>query len=111
MRVYPLHLQITFRVTQKTGASPGADAASQEAAVQQRLDSWRCIAVYLVYYAAVAASLVFIMVHAALGKLTLWRGILNAAAFGWATVLCLMMWPPVSTLLPREETEQGWRVR
>lgn len=103
--VFFTRLQITFQVTQKTGSSPPAATA----AAQQRLASW-CY-VYLVSYAAVAACLVSVVVHAALGKLTLWQGVLNAAAFGWASVLCLMMWPPVLTLLPREETQQGWRVR
>lgn len=102
-------MQITFRVTQKTGASLETDA--EAAAAQLSLGSWRCTAVYLVYYAAVAASLVSIVVHAALGYMTVWRGVLNAAAFGWATMVCLMMWPPISTVLPREETEQGWKVR
>jgi hypothetical protein len=42
---------------------------------------------------------------------TLWREVLVAAAFGWAVLLCLCMWPPVLTLMPREETEQGWRIK
>jgi hypothetical protein len=104
-----MSLQIQFRVTQKTCVSLEIDA--EVAAAQLSIASWRCTAVYLVYYATVAASLVSIVVHAALGYMTVWRGVLNAAAFGWATMVCLMMWPPVSTLLPREETEQGWRVR
>lgn len=36
---------------------------------------------------------------------------MNIAALCWALVTCLCIWPPVSTLLPRIETEQGWRIQ
>lgn len=104
-------MQITFQVTQKTATKPGTDAAAQGGAAQLRLASLQCTAWYLVYFAAVAAGLVCIVALAALRKMTLWGNMMNAAAFGWAAMVCLMIWPPVSTLLPREETEQGWRVR
>jgi 4-amino-4-deoxy-L-arabinose transferase-like glycosyltransferase len=75
------------------------------------ISAWRHNALPLAYYAAVAAGLAWVVVHAVLGRYTLWRGALLAAAFGWAVLLCLCMWPPVSTLMPREETEQGWRIK
>lgn len=63
------------------------------------------------YYAAVATGVVWVLVHAVVHAYTAWQGVLAAAAFGWALLVFLCMWPSVSTLLPREEVEQGWRVK
>jgi len=116
---WPAAPQITFKVTQKasacppavTTAAPGTPSAGAATASQQCLAAWRCSAPYLIYYGAVAASLVWVAVHAAMGAYTIWRGALAAAALGWMVLVCLCIWPPVATLLPREETERGWRVR
>lgn len=104
-----LCLQIAFEVTQKASTKPAAFA--QASAQQLQAAAWRLNLPYLIYYAAVAAGMVWVVVHAAMGTYTIWKGVLAVDAFGWAALVCLCIWPPVSTLLPREETEQGWRVK
>jgi hypothetical protein len=110
-------LQIAFKVTQKQPSKSSAkpantnNSSSSSSKPLAPSSAWRDTALHLAYYAAVAAGLAWVVANAVLGRYTLWRGVLVAAAFGWAVLLCLCMWPPVSTLMPREETEQGWRIK
>jgi hypothetical protein len=106
-------LQIAFKVTQKAPSMPASKQAASATTTKPPapISTWRHNALYLTYYAAAAAGLAWVVAHAVMGAYTLWQGALVAAAFGWALLLCLCVWPPVSTLLPREETEQGWRIR
>ncbi|WIA40977.1 hypothetical protein OEZ86_004623 [Tetradesmus obliquus] len=104
--------EIAFKVTQKAPSMPaGTQSSPSSSKPAASVSAWRHNALYLTYYAATAAALAWVLVHAVLGVYTLWQGALLAAAFGWALLLCLCVWPPVSTLLPREETEEGWRIQ
>lgn len=51
------------------------------------------------------------MGNVVLGTYTLWRASLLVAALGWGMLINLCLWPPVSTLIPREETDEGWKVK
>ncbi|WIA20656.1 hypothetical protein OEZ85_005032 [Tetradesmus obliquus] len=104
--------EIAFKVTQKAPSMPaGTQSSPSSSKPAASVSAWRHNALYLTYYAATAAALAWVLVHAVLGVYTLWQGALLATAFGWALLLCLCVWPPVSTLLPREETEEGWRIQ
>lgn len=66
---------------------------------------------FLVYMLAFIASTLYFIIIASIRRYSGWEIVLNIAAIGWGAYACICMWPPVSTLLPREEMEQGWRIR
>ncbi|KAL4527944.1 hypothetical protein Ndes2526B_g07735 [Nannochloris sp. 'desiccata'] len=44
-------------------------------------------------------------------RITTWVVVVNCSALLWTGLNCWCIWPPVSTLLPRVETAQGWRIQ
>jgi len=44
-------------------------------------------------------------------RITTWIIAVNCSALLWTYLNCWCTWPPVSTLLPRVETAQGWRIQ
>ena len=50
------------------------------------------------------------LIRVAVGYYTLWRAMLVLVALGWGILLLLCLWPPMTLLLPRVETQEGWRV-
>lgn len=71
----------------------------------------RCVWPHVTYYILFIAATVFFIVRCAVGYYTLWRAMLTVVALAWGVLLLLCLWPPITMLIPREETEAGWRVR
>jgi hypothetical protein len=95
--------QLAFKVTSKDKAQGG----SAWAALRKGL-AW-CWP-YTAYYLAYAACLSLFLANAASGRFSQEALLLNIAAALWGLLICMCLWPPVETLLPREETEEGWRI-
>ena len=69
-----------------------------------------CTWPFLAYYAATLGATVFVIVRSATGLYSLWEIIMLVTALLWSYLICLCIWPPLSTLMPRVETEQGWKI-
>ena len=65
---------------------------------------------FLIYIFSVIFSLAYFIVTAALGRYSVWEIVMLLTALSWASYICLCIWPPVSILIPRIETEQGWKI-
>ena len=90
--------EIKFSVTEKHKGSSSL------------LQSLSCTWIFVLYLVASAAAFVMFIVMASLQKYTAWEILIKLTAVMWSLYLCLCIWPPVSLLLPRIETEQGWRI-
>lgn len=77
---------------------------------KQFRDTLACVWPFIFYYAASIAAITFVIVYLALGRLDLRQGLGNAAAALWTVLTLLLIWPPISTLLPRVYTQTGWKV-
>ncbi len=47
----------------------------------------------------------------AISTVSNWTIVVDVSGLVWASLNCWLVWPPVSTLLPRFETAQGWRIQ
>jgi hypothetical protein len=65
---------------------------------------------YLLYYVTYAAAMCYYIITAALGRNSTLQNLLYLSSAGWATLMVLCLWPPLETLLPRVETEEGWKI-
>jgi hypothetical protein len=36
--------------------------------------------------------------------------LLYVSSLGWGALICLCIWPPLEVLLPRKETDEGWKI-
>ncbi len=66
---------------------------------------------FLFFYLAFATALLYFIINAALGRYAIKAIVIYIVSFSWGLLICLCIWPPVATLLPREETELGWRIK
>jgi hypothetical protein len=53
---------------------------------------------------------VYVIAMTGLQRLGPWDLGLNLLALMWATLIALSIWPPVEAVLPRRETEVGWKI-
>jgi cellulose synthase/poly-beta-1,6-N-acetylglucosamine synthase-like glycosyltransferase len=65
---------------------------------------------FVAYLLAVAGSVLYFIVMAATGTYSTWTIFMTLTSVAWSIYISLCIWPPVSVLLPRVETEQGWRI-
>ncbi|KAL4547939.1 hypothetical protein Ndes2526B_g07156 [Nannochloris sp. 'desiccata'] len=93
--------EITFTVTSKDKKSNSSNFTSALAA------TWP----FLLFYAAYFAGAVYFIVNAALGRYSAWQIVIYISALAWGFLIVLCVWPPVSTLVPRVETENGWKIQ
>jgi hypothetical protein len=61
-------------------------------------------------YLAFAAAGAYVIVLIATRRLVSWDIALQLSALMWASLIALSIWPPLKTLLPRVETEEGWKI-
>lgn len=64
----------------------------------------------LAYYASSLAAVATVLWRLATGQYVALRLLLDLCGLLLALLLCVCMWPPLQALLPRVETQQGWRV-
>lgn len=95
-----LKFEISFVVTKK-------DSDSTKSSLSETL---ACTWPFIAYYAATLGSTVFVIVRSATGLYSLWEIIMLVTSLLWSFFICLCLWPPLSTLMPRVETEQGWKI-
>lgn len=72
--------------------------------------TFRLLLPYLLYYIAYVAAVVYFLVIVSIKDFNAWRVVIYITALAWATLIVLYLWPPVSLLLPRAETNRGWRI-
>jgi hypothetical protein len=92
-------LQINFKVTQKGADKKGFDWVGLSWC-------WPYLAYYMIYFSSVG----FFIATAIQGWYSPQQLLLNTASVLWGALICISGWPPVAELLPRAETEQGWKV-
>jgi hypothetical protein len=96
-------LQIGFVVTAK---SSGSGSGYWHEVLRSLPWLWP----YIIYYLAYAAGMVWWITRALLGYYSTLSILLYISAAGWGALMCMCLWPPLETLLPRVETEEGWRI-
>lgn len=65
---------------------------------------------YLGYYAAYLAAWIYFIVKLCTNNFDAWQVVIYITALAWSTLIVLYIWPPVSLLFPRIETESGWKI-
>ncbi|WIA35048.1 hypothetical protein OEZ86_003538 [Tetradesmus obliquus] len=94
--------EITFAVTSKDKKEPSrADALRSVLGVV-----WP----YLLWIAGFAAGVGYFVVKACMGSYGPWELMTYLISIMWGSLILLSIWPPLATLLPREETEEGWKI-
>lgn len=93
-----ISFEIKFNVTEKSKGSSNV------------LDTFLVTWLFVLYLLASASAIVYFIVMASLQTYTSWELIIKLTAIMWSIYLCLCIWPPVSLLLPRIETNRGWRI-
>jgi cellulose synthase/poly-beta-1,6-N-acetylglucosamine synthase-like glycosyltransferase len=96
---YIAHMPVKFSVTKKSSDDQGSAEQNVLAASP-----------YLLYYAAYIAAFIYFIVFVSSNDFDAWRVVIYITALAWATLTALYIWPPVSLLLPRRETNQGWKI-
>ncbi|KAL4522921.1 hypothetical protein Ndes2526B_g07741 [Nannochloris sp. 'desiccata'] len=66
---------------------------------------------FLIYYIVFVTAVLFTIIYDAISNVTNWIIVVDVSGLVWASLNCWLVWPPVSTLLPRVETAQGWRIQ
>ena len=92
--------ELTFKVTSKD-----TDAES--------VDFWESLwfaLPFVVYILAVIASSIYFIVVAIVRSYSTWTILMTLTAIAWSVYISLCIWPPVSAMIPRVETEQGWKI-
>ena len=95
-----LKFEISFVVTKK-------DSDSTKSSLSETL---ACTWPFIAYYAATLGSTIFVIARSVTGLYSLWEIIMLVTSLLWSFFICLCLWPPLSTLMPRVETEQGWKI-
>lgn len=93
-----ISFEITFSVTDKDKVKSNI------------LESLSCTWALVLYLFACVGSLLYFIVRAALLQYTVWELVMTATAIAWGSYICLCIWPPIALLLPRIETDQGWKI-
>jgi cellulose synthase/poly-beta-1,6-N-acetylglucosamine synthase-like glycosyltransferase len=65
---------------------------------------------YFLYYIAYIAGVIYFIVTASLGWWSAWEIVIYISALAWGLLISLYIFPPISTLLPRVETDDGWEI-
>lgn len=65
---------------------------------------------FLVYILSYIVSFIYFIVTSSLGWYSASEIVIFLSALAWGTLVCICIWPPVSTILPRVETEEGWKI-
>jgi hypothetical protein len=94
---------VPARLHRHPASSKPADAG-KHADGRTAADWLRCS--YLLYVIAA----VYVIAMTGLRRLGPWELGLNLLALMWATLIALSIWPPVEAVLPRKETEVGWKI-
>lgn len=92
--------KITFKVTRKDQMHKGPS----------RISFLRVLWPLILYYISLVAATVFFIANWALGSYSSAGIVVGLTSIGWGIVIGLYIWPPVSTLLPRRESSQGWQI-
>jgi cellulose synthase/poly-beta-1,6-N-acetylglucosamine synthase-like glycosyltransferase len=90
--------QLTFKVTDK------GDGATNF------WESFWFASPFILYLVAVLGSTIYFIVVAVLRRYSTWVILMTITAIAWSVYISLCIWPPVSVLLPRVETDQGWKI-
>lgn len=95
-------LELGFVVTDKSGKKPGR--------FKQWWDTFYCVKWWVLYYAIALGALGFFIWECVVGRKTVMTGLAAGAAILWTLITMMLVWPPISTLLPRIFTDNGWKV-
>lgn len=91
-----------FVVTDKSGKKPSW--------WKQWLNTFQYVFWWVLYYLIAGGALAFFIVQCVRGDKTVATGLASGAAILWTLITVMLVWPPVSTLLPRIFTDNGWKV-
>lgn len=96
--ILQVYTSIQFRVTRKSRDDEGFWV------------NFLCVWPYIGYILAYIGGLVHFIVFAAKGTFNAAECVVYISVSGWGLVMVFYMWPPIETLLPRRETDEGWRI-
>lgn len=65
---------------------------------------------FVLYLMAVLGSTIYFIIVAILRNYSTWTILMTLTAIAWSGYISLCIWPPVSVLIPRVETDQGWKI-
>lgn len=89
-------------VTDKSGKKPSR--------FKQWWDTFYRVKWWVLYYAVALGALGFFIWECVVGRKTVLTGLAAGAAILWTLITMMLVWPPISTLLPRIFTDSGWKV-
>ncbi|KAL4423966.1 hypothetical protein ABPG75_001267 [Micractinium tetrahymenae] len=96
------NFEIGFLVTKKD-----KEQDSQWASLKKALGvTWP----HLVYLAGFASGVLYFIVTTAKGWYSTWQIMIFLSAISWGMLIVLCIWPAIFTMLPRVETEAGWKI-
>ncbi|KAL4546936.1 hypothetical protein Ndes2526B_g07738 [Nannochloris sp. 'desiccata'] len=102
---------IAFKVTGKEGSSRLGSAPPVPKDIHALWDTF-CVTWYFVLYdLLLLAAIVYIIYGGVTHLIAPWILVVDFTSLFWVSLNCWCIWPPVSTLLPRVETAQGWRIQ
>jgi hypothetical protein len=103
---------IGFKVTSKESSSKaGAPVPPNPKDIHALWDTF-CVTWYFVLYDLLfVASVIYIIYGGVSHLITPWILVIDFTSLFWVVLNCWCIWPPVSTLLPRVETAQGWQIQ
>ncbi|KAL4421860.1 hypothetical protein ABPG77_001342 [Micractinium sp. CCAP 211/92] len=96
------NFEIGFSVTKKD-----KEQDSQWASFKKALSvTWP----HLLYLIAFISGCIYFIVTAAEGQYSSWQIMIFLSSIAWGMLIVLCIWPAIYTMLPRVETEAGWKI-
>lgn len=65
---------------------------------------------FVLYILAVIGSTIYFVVMAVVKNYSTWVILMTLTALAWSVYISLCIWPPVSVMIPRVETDHGWKI-
>jgi len=65
---------------------------------------------FVLYILAVIGSTIYFVVMAVVKSYSTWVILMTLTALAWSVYISLCIWPPVSVMIPRVETDHGWKI-
>ena len=65
---------------------------------------------WMLYYLLFLGGTLYLIVRASLGKYSSAELVVGLSAVGWGFLIVLYVWPPLETIIPRKETNSGWKI-
>lgn len=108
----PNHLKAIFKATVAyvTGSPVKFSVTKKDNKTSSTWANILTVTPYIVYYVAYLAAWIYFISNVSINNFSAWQVVIYITALAWATLIVLYIWPPISLLFPRIETEEGWKI-